>query len=123
MGVPSFTTLSLAHCHYSGDSSTHSLRGFSQRGGQFSELLGPLWEKRAVTSFLTTMCRGNVPIPLNCYVQLRVLLHAVFQQPQEISTAFVELLLKDSEEMGSEKLNNLSKMTMLTLLLSTSTHL
>ena len=48
---------------------------------------------------------------------------AVLQQPQEISTTFIELLLRDSEEMGSEKLNNLSKMTMLTLLLSTNTHL
>lgn len=42
-----------------------------------------------------------------------MLLLAVLQQPQEIRT-FIELS-KDSEEMGSEKQNNRSKMTMLVL--------
>lgn len=70
-----------------------------------------MWKMGVITSFLTKMYDGFAPTPQHCYVQLCLLLHIVLHQPQEIRTGFIELLLRDFEEMGSEKQNNLSQIT------------
>lgn len=114
MGVPSLQ-LSLVR-----DSATH-LRGFSPRESWFPEPLGPVWEMRMIASFRATVCNAYAPTPPYHHVQLCVLLHAVLQRRPEMGIAFIQLLLRDSEKMDSEKQNNLSKITMLVLLLSQHT--
>lgn len=73
-----------------------------------------------ITAFLTTICKGYVLTLLHDYITFAAL-HSPPATPRD-TTAFTELL-RDSEEMGSEKQTKLSKIIMHVLLFSGNTHL